>query len=88
MDIGTNEVILQEGKRTIKRLEKARDIIRERKDLLRIDDTDVWIAEVICEEELSAIAELIDSIIEKEILRSEIAVYMAERRMNEGCHSC
>ena len=88
MDIGTHEVILQEGKRTIKRLEKARDIIRERKDLLRIDDTDVWIAEVICEEELSAIAELIDSIIEKEILRSEIAVYMAERRMNEGCHSC
>lgn len=88
MEIGTNEVILQEGKRTIKRLEKARDIIRERKDLLRIDDTDVWIAEVICEEELSAIAELIDSIIEKEILRSEIAVYMAERRMNEGCHSC
>lgn len=88
MEIGTNEVILQEGKRTIKRLEKARDIIRERKDQLRIDDTDVWIAEVICEEELSAIAELIDSIIEKEILRSEIAVYMAERRMNEGCHSC
>lgn len=88
MEIGTNEVILQEVKRTIKRLEKARTIIRERKDLLRIDDTDVWIAEVICEEELSAIAELIDSIIEKEILRSEIAVHMAERRMNEGCHSC
>ena len=71
------------NKSEIKRLEEGRQLIKKQADLLKSDGTDVYLSELICQEEINAIAELIDSIIEKEILRNELSLARKDLRDRE-----
>ena len=71
------------------RLMKARTDLTKYKDLLKIStedsdlENDLYLAELVCREEMDAIMELVDSIIEKEILRIEIAIRNIEGKNEE-----
>ena len=71
-------------KAEINRHEYARQRLNEAKAWLMIpraepEDVDIYLDEFLCEEDINAINELIDSLIEKEIYRFEGALWRMEK---------
>lgn len=67
-------------KAEINRHEYARQRLNEAKTWLMIpkvesDEKDIYLDDILCEEDIKAISELIDSLIEKEIYRFEGALW-------------
>ena len=68
----------------INRHEYARQRLNDAKAWLMIpkvepDETDIYLDDILCEEDINAISELIDSLIEKEIYRFEGALWRMEK---------
>lgn len=71
-------------KAEIKRHEYARQRLNDAKAWLMIpkaepEDVDIYLDDILCEEDINAISELIDSLIEKEIYRFEGALWRMEK---------
>lgn len=71
-------------KAEINRHEYARQRLNEAKARLMIpkvepEEVDIYLDEFLCEEDINAISELIDSLIEKEIYRFEGALWRMEK---------
>lgn len=70
-------------KAEINRHEYARERLNEAKNWLMIPkvepgEKDIYLDDILCEEDINAISELIDSLIEKEIYRFEGALWRVE----------
>lgn len=71
-------------KAEINRHEYARERLNEAKAWLMIpkvepNEKDIYLDDILCEEDINAISELIDSLIEKEIYRFEGALWRMEK---------
>lgn len=71
-------------KSELQRHEYARQRFQDSKDWLMIpkvepEEKEIYLDEILCEEDINAIRELIDSLIEKEIYRFEGAIWRMER---------
>lgn len=84
-----DRVVYDSALRYRKIMTKARVALTKYKDLLKIstEDTDLendlYLSELVCSEEFDAIMELVDSLLEKEILRCEIAIRNMESKDEE-----